>query len=123
MADITYDDIFEEEQEAEMFDPEATPRNCAECKEEFTPSWEHNFDTVCDECHSEKGKKQVVVAPPNSLEVNIAAYIYKTEGCCATAREMAKAFNITKTEVNKVLYKNPKFTLCGERGKTPLWTC
>ena len=39
---------------------EAPTRECVECEEDFTPSWEHDDDLVCDECVSEKGKKQIL---------------------------------------------------------------
>jgi hypothetical protein len=39
---------------------EAPTRECVECKEDFTPSWEHDNDLVCDECVSENGKKQIL---------------------------------------------------------------
>jgi len=39
---------------------ESWTRNCLECDEDFTPSVEHARDGVCDECVSEKGKKQVL---------------------------------------------------------------
>jgi hypothetical protein len=39
---------------------ESYTRPCMECGEEFTPSVDHADDGVCDECVSEKGKKQVL---------------------------------------------------------------
>lgn len=40
---------------------ESFTRTCCACNEDFTPSVEHASDGVCDECVSEKGKKQVLI--------------------------------------------------------------
>jgi hypothetical protein len=68
--------------------------------------------------------REALYEPPKetTLEEKIANYLNADDGGCATAREMAKAFNITKTEVNQVLYSNKKFYNCGERGSAPLWS-
>lgn len=39
---------------------EDLPRDCEECKEDFLPSKEHKFDSVCDSCVSECGKIQTL---------------------------------------------------------------
>jgi len=41
-------------------DYEAPTRECVVCHDDFTPSMEHDNDTVCDECVSEKGEKQIL---------------------------------------------------------------
>ena len=46
----------EEEDNCESF-----TRTCLECDDDFTPSVEHAKDAVCDECVSEKGKKQILI--------------------------------------------------------------
>ena len=46
----------EEEETGESF-----TRTCLECDDDFTPSVEHAKDGVCDECVSEKSKKQILI--------------------------------------------------------------
>ncbi|MFZ4598709.1 MAG: hypothetical protein ACOYNN_08705 [Terrimicrobiaceae bacterium] len=52
----------EEEEEDEEETGESFTRTCFECDDDFTPSVEHAKDRVCDECVSEKGKKQILMA-------------------------------------------------------------
>ena len=46
----------EDEESGESF-----TRTCQECDDDFTPSVEHAKDGVCDECVSEKGRKQILI--------------------------------------------------------------
>jgi predicted metal-binding protein len=58
------DDLNIEEAEDEDYDEEDCynqvdePRECDECHEDFTPSTDHKYDAVCDECVTDKGKHQ-----------------------------------------------------------------
>ena len=48
---------------------ESYTRPCMECGEDFTPSVDHADDGVCDECVSEKGKKQVLAFAARNLRI------------------------------------------------------
>jgi hypothetical protein len=56
---------------------ESFTRDCIECKEDFTPSKEHAYDKVCDECVSEHGKTQVLM--PKCAEEGCENHAAKNE--------------------------------------------
>lgn len=54
------EELFEANKEE---DEEDEARECEACYEDFTPSTDHKYDSVCDECVSEKGKIQSLYTP------------------------------------------------------------